>query len=66
MMKFARWLYLVAGIYGLFVLLPQYFLESRNGLNFPPAIILGLHPNTLRSRLQKLGIKKLTMSAREP
>ena len=30
------------------------------------AIILGLHPNTLRSRMQKLRIKKLTMSAREP
>ncbi len=38
MMKFARRVYLLAGIYGLLVLLPQYFLESRNGLNFPPAI----------------------------
>ncbi len=37
-MKFAKWVYLLAGIYGLLVLLPQYFLESRNGLNFPPAI----------------------------
>ncbi|MGH9848638.1 MAG: sigma 54-interacting transcriptional regulator [Blastocatellia bacterium] len=27
------------------------------------ALILGIHPNTLRSRMQKLGIKKLTMSA---
>lgn len=37
-MKFAKRIYLLAGIYGLLVLLPQYFWESRNGLNFPPAI----------------------------
>lgn len=37
-MKFARWVYLIAGIYGLLAMLPQYFLESMNGLNFPPAI----------------------------
>ncbi|WP_145053834.1 hypothetical protein [Lignipirellula cremea] len=28
-MKFARWTFLVAGIYGLLVLLPQYFLETQ-------------------------------------
>jgi hypothetical protein len=38
MLKFAKGLYMVSGIYGLLVLLPQYFLESRNGMNFPPAI----------------------------
>jgi len=37
-MKFAKWVYLVAGIYGLIVLAPQYFLESRNGMDYPPAI----------------------------
>ncbi len=37
-MKFARWVYLIAGIYGLIVLVPQYFLESRNGIDYPPAI----------------------------
>ena len=37
-MKFARVLYLVAGIYGLLVLAPQYFLEEKNGRDFPPAI----------------------------
>lgn len=37
-MKFAKWTYLVAGVYGLLVLLPQYFLESANGINFPPPI----------------------------
>lgn len=29
---------MVAGIYGLLVLVPQYFLESSNSKNFPPPI----------------------------
>jgi hypothetical protein len=37
-MRFARRLYLIAGIYGLIMLVPQYFLEERNGRDFPPAI----------------------------
>ena len=37
-MKFARRVFLVAGIYGLLVLLPQYFLEAKNGADFPPPI----------------------------
>ena len=37
-MNFARRVFLVAGIYGLIVLLPQYFLERRTGIDFPPAI----------------------------
>ena len=37
-MKFAKWTYLVAGLYGLLVLVPQYFLESRTGIDFPPPI----------------------------
>jgi hypothetical protein len=37
-MKFAKVLYLVAGVYGLLVLAPQYFLEGKNGRDFPPAI----------------------------
>ena len=37
-MKFAKRVYLVAGIYGLLVLLPQYFLEEKTGRDFPPAI----------------------------
>ena len=37
-MRFARLIFLVAGIYGLVVLVPQYFLEEKNGLDFPPAI----------------------------
>jgi hypothetical protein len=37
-MTFARRVYFVAGVYGLIVLLPQYFLEAKNGRDFPPAI----------------------------
>jgi len=35
---FARWLFRLAGIYGLLVLLPQYLLEERVGQDYPPAI----------------------------
>lgn len=37
-MKFARWTFLLAGIYGLLALLPQYFMETRIGEDNPPAI----------------------------
>jgi hypothetical protein len=37
-MRFARWVFRLAGIYGLIVLLPQYFLEERIGRDDPPAI----------------------------
>ncbi len=37
-MNNARRLFLVAGLYGLAVILPQFFLESRVGLDYPPAI----------------------------
>jgi hypothetical protein len=37
-MKFAGYTFLIAGIYGLIALAPQYFLEAKNGLDFPPAI----------------------------
>ena len=37
-MKFAKIVFLVAGIYGLIVLLPQYFLEAKIGFDSPPAI----------------------------
>src|SRR4051812_15655536 len=37
-MTFSRWLFRLAGIYGLFMLLPQYFLEQRLGRDFPPPI----------------------------
>jgi hypothetical protein len=37
-MRFAKNTFLAAGIYGLVVLLPQYFLEQRTGRDFPPPI----------------------------
>lgn len=37
-MRFAKSTFLIAGIYGLVVLLPQYLLEAKNGRDFPPAI----------------------------
>jgi hypothetical protein len=37
-MLFARWLFWIAGIYGLVALLPQYFMEHKVGVDYPPAI----------------------------
>jgi hypothetical protein len=37
-MSFARRVFLIAAIYGLIVLVPQYFLEARTGRDFPPPI----------------------------
>lgn len=36
--KFAAAVFLVAGIYGIAVLFPQYFLEKKLGVDFPPPI----------------------------
>lgn len=35
---FARRVFLFAGVYGLIVLLPQYFLEQQIGRDYPPPI----------------------------
>lgn len=37
-LKFAKWAFLGAGIYGVLVLLPQYFMEERLGRDFPPPL----------------------------
>ncbi len=37
-MRFARWVFLIAGIYGLILTFPLYFYESQLARNFPPAI----------------------------
>ena len=37
-MRFAKIVFLVAGIYGLLVLSPMYFLEDKIGRDTPPAI----------------------------
>lgn len=36
--KFARMVFLIAGVYGLIVLLPMYLLEEKTGRDFPPPI----------------------------
>ena len=35
---FAKRVFLIAAIYGLIVLVPQYFLEDKTGRDFPPPI----------------------------
>lgn len=37
-MTFAKRVFMIAGIFGLMVLVPQYFLEAKTGRDFPPAI----------------------------
>ena len=37
-MKFATWVFRIAGIYGLLVMTPQYFLEAQIGRDQPPPI----------------------------
>jgi len=37
-MKFAKRLFFIAAIYGVVGLVPQYFMEAKNGRDFPPAI----------------------------
>src|SRR5258706_12035314 len=44
LMKFARYTFLIAGIYGLLVLAPIYFSEEKVGIDYPPAIT---HPEYL-------------------
>src|SRR6185312_11699284 len=37
-MRFAKIVFLVAGVYGLIVLVPQFFLETKIGQDTPPPI----------------------------
>src|SRR5512138_3535672 len=37
-MRFAKIAFRIAGIYGILVLLPQYFTEDKTGRDFPPPI----------------------------
>jgi hypothetical protein len=37
-MRFAKWVFLLAGIYGILTVLPPYFLEDRFGQDNPPAV----------------------------
>ena len=37
-MKFAKWIFLIAGIYGILAVAPMYFSEARIARDYPPAI----------------------------
>lgn len=37
-MKFARWVLIIAGVYGMIVIAPLYFSEAQINIDFPPAI----------------------------
>jgi hypothetical protein len=37
-MRFARIVFRIAGVYGVLVLLPQYFMEQQIGRDYPPPI----------------------------
>ena len=37
-MNFAKWMFRVAGVYGLLVIVPLYFMEAQLGRDYPPAI----------------------------
>jgi hypothetical protein len=37
-MKLARWIFGIAGVYGILVIAPLYFMEARIGRDTPPAI----------------------------
>ncbi len=37
-MRFSQRVFRVAGVYGIIVLLPQYFMEGRLGRDFPPPL----------------------------
>lgn len=37
-MSFARWVFRIAGAYGLVVLVPQLFLAEKMGQDYPPAL----------------------------
>jgi hypothetical protein len=37
-MRFARWLFLLAGVYGVLLITPMFFLEGEINSRYPPAI----------------------------
>lgn len=39
--RFARWVFITAAVYGLLVMLPQYFIELQVGRNHP---LIAIHP----------------------
>ena len=47
-MAFARWIFWIAGVYGLLVLIPGFFLERQAGEAAPPAILNSTTASTPR------------------
>jgi hypothetical protein len=37
-MRFAKWVFLLAGVAGILLVVPPYFLEPQTGEDYPPAI----------------------------
>jgi hypothetical protein len=37
-MRFARWVFLLAGVSGILMVLPPYFLEQKTGEDYPPPV----------------------------
>jgi hypothetical protein len=37
-MRFAKWVFLLAGVSGILMVVPPYFLERQTGEDYPPAI----------------------------
>ncbi len=37
-MNFAKWVFLIAGVYGILLITPMYFTENQVNTDFPPAI----------------------------
>jgi hypothetical protein len=37
-MRFAKWVFLLAGVYGVLTMVPLYFMEEQTGRDFPPPI----------------------------
>lgn len=37
-MKFAKWVFLIAALYGVLIVTPQFFLELKISRDYPPAI----------------------------
>lgn len=37
-MTFASWVFRIAGIYGILIMVPMYFVEKQIGVDFPPPI----------------------------
>lgn len=37
-MKFAKYVFIAAAAYGFLVTLPQFFMETRTGIDYPPPV----------------------------